>query len=357
MACYRKPHVEKMVRYQTSLGRDLDEGVRLDRNERVAPFPDEVVADVFSMFRNYSFNASPEAAPLYTVIARDLDVGEDRVFLLSGVTEGIRVLYDLCADPGDNVICLDPTYPMYWIYADMYRLDYRKFVYDTAALRPDLGTLYGQLDERTRFVIIPNPNLPIESCFSVAELREIAGKCAGVGATLVVDEAYHFFGGPSALGLVDELDNVLVFRTFSKAYGLAGLRIGFAVGNPGDIEYISKSRSIVESNTLSMSIAQYFLEHPEIRDRHVADVKEGAAYIQEELSGLGLRWHGGNFTNGILVFLGSKQESEEAVAHLKTKKIYIRGAFEPPFDSAIRVSIGPRPYMEQFMAAFKDWLG
>jgi len=353
---YIKPHIKELQRYQTSLGRDLDQGIRLDRNEKVTDFSKGEIADIFGIFKNYSLSASPEARPLYKKLSEKLHLSESEIFVTCGITEGLRILYDFCTNPEDNIICLDPTYPMYRIFADMYQVEYRKISYDTETLSPDINTLYDQIDNKTRFVFIPNPNLPIESCFSLDEIRDIANKCRSNNTMLVIDEAYHFFGAPSALELIDEYENLIVFRTFSKAYGLAGLRIGFMVSQTRNINNISKSRSLVESNTFSMQIAEYFLENPELRDQHVKEVKTGSSYLQKELTQLGLRWYGGNYTNGILIFLDSKKESEDIVAYLKKVKIYIRGSFEFPFDSTIRISIGAKSEMEVFIAEMKRWL-
>jgi len=356
MELYIKPHLKELRRYQTSLGRDLDQGIRLDRNEKISNYSNEEMEDIFSIFKNYSLSASPEALPLYNKIAASLNTSENKIFITCGITEGIRILYDFCTNPGDNVICLDPTYPMYWIYAEMYQVEYRKMVYDAQSLVPNMDTLYNQLDEKTRFVFIPNPNLPIESCFSVDDIRDIAEKCRSNNTMLVIDEAYYFFGASSVLELVNEYENLIVFRTFSKAYGLAGLRIGFMVSQTQNIDNISKSRSLVESNTLSMQIAGHFLEHSEHRDRHVQEVKEGSVYLQEELNQLEIRWYGGKYTNGILVFLKDKESSNNLVAYLREKGIYIRGSFDAPFETTIRVSIGAVEYMEQFMYNFRKWL-
>ena len=344
-----------MIRYQTSLGRDLDNGIRLDRNEKVSNFPDEVLNDIFSQFKGYSLSASPESTSLYNKIAKYLDVSEEKIFISSGITEGIRLLYDLGTNPRDNVICLDPTYPMYRIYADMYDVEYRKFTYDTKTLLPDIDTLYNQMDNETRFVFIPNPNLPIESCFTIDQVGEFAKTCKNKNITLVVDEAYYYWGSPTVLDLVEKFDNIILFRTFSKIYGLAGLRIGFMVSHPKIIEYVSKSRSIVESNTFSMKIAEYMLDHPELRTQYINEVKEGAKYIRQELTNIGLKWHGGKYTNGILIFLNSENETKDLVAILKEKKIYIRGSFEAPYNICVRISIGPKEAMQQFVTALKEW--
>ncbi len=350
-----KAHVQKLQRYQTSLGRDLERGERLDRNEKVSNFSDEVMAGIFHQFKNFSLSASPDPTVLYEKIASVLNIQKNKIYLTCGITEGIKVLYETITNPGDNVIVLDPTYPMYMVYAKLYQLDYRQFSYDKDCL-PDIQTLYKNIDARTKFIMIPNPNLPIESVFTVDEIRKIADHCRDKGIFLVIDEAYHFWGAPTVIDLIDEYDNLIVFRTFSKAYGLAGIRLGFMVSQEENIEYFSKTRSLVESNTLSMTIADYFLDHPELRDVHVKEVKEGAQYLQKELTALGLKWHGGHVTNGILIFLKSREEADQIVLHMRKQKIYIRGAFEEPCHICIRVSLGPKEIMARFVAELKAWL-
>ena len=202
-------------------------GLRLDRNERVDDLPRHVVADILSKLPPHCFAASPEAETLYEAISANLDVNTNQVFVTSGITEGIRVLYDFCCERGDNVVCLHPTYPMYEIYAGMYNVEYRKFVYNPDTLFPDLESLDRNLDEKTRLLFIANPNLPIESLFSVRQLEKLAKKCRETSTFLVVDEAYHYFGAPSSIELIEKHGNLIIFRTFSKAFGLAGLRIGF----------------------------------------------------------------------------------------------------------------------------------
>ena len=125
-----------MVRYQTSEGRDLERGLRLDRNEKVSTFSQEVLNDIFSSFQGFSLSASPDAALLYEKISSNLNIDKDHIFITAGITEGIRILYDLYTQEGDNVICLDPTYPMFRIYAEMYKVEYRKFTYNKTSLKP-----------------------------------------------------------------------------------------------------------------------------------------------------------------------------------------------------------------------------
>lgn len=350
-----KPHVVKMSRYQTSTGRDLEEGLRLDRNEKVSNFSEELMEKIFGEFSTYSLSASPDSQVLYQKISKSIGVLPENIYVTAGITEGIRFLYESLANPGENVIVLDPTYPMYMVYANLFQLEYRKFSYGQDMI-PDGDSLYSQMDEKTKFVIIPNPNLPIESCFSFEEIKKIAIACRDRDIILVVDEAYHFFGGPSVLELIHEFDNLIIMRTFSKAYGLAGLRLGFMVSQKENIEYISKTRSLVESNTLTMGVAEYFIDHPEIREDHVSEVKGGQEYLRNEFDRLGLKYYGGKVTNGILIFLESEKESKELVLYMRERKIYIRGAFEGQYDKCVRISIGPEKMMKRFIETLEEWL-
>jgi histidinol-phosphate aminotransferase len=241
------------------------------------------------------------------------------------------------------------------VYAEFFQLQYRPFGV-TKDLKPDLDALYKNVDSKTAIIAIANPNLPIETALTKAQIRPILEFAQKRNIVVIIDEAYHYFGAETVIDLVDEFDNLIVTRTFSKAFGGAGLRLGFMISQKQNIDYFSKTRSIVESNTFSMGVGEYLIDHPKVMKDHVAEVKAGAKYLQQEFTRLGLRFHGGDYTNGILIFLKTPAQSKECVAALKEQKIYIRGSFEAPFDSCIRVSIGEEKAMRAFVDAFSGWL-
>ena len=120
--------------------------------------------------------------------------------------------------------------------------------------------------------------------------------------------------------MIENHENLIIFRTFSKAFGLAGLRIGFMISNSRNIGYFSKSRSIVESNNLSMAVAEYMLNNLNIMNDHVKTVRAGGRYFKERLDSLKIRYHGGNVTNGILLFLDGRLEAKQLVEGLNEMK-------------------------------------
>lgn len=349
-----KPHLLSLERYRTSTGRDLAEGLCLDRNERAAPFPPAAMKALRARVTSALLNYYPEPAGLYARLSKWYGLPEDRFYVVNGITEGIRVLYETLTRPGDEVVVVDPTYPMYRVYSAVYEVRHRPIGFDGERLR--LSDVDAALSDRTAFVCVPNPNLPVESCLDLETLRGLARKCRAHGTFLVVDEAYGFFGAPTALPLLDEFDNVLVMHTGSKAFGLAGVRVGFMISSPRNIAYFSKTRALVESNSLSLTVAEFMLERPKLMRDYVKAVKRGRDALRRELDGLGARWQGGDHTNAMLVTLKDKAAVTDLVAYLRGRKVYVRAAFEPPYDRCIRLTLAPWPQLRRFLAPFKAWL-
>lgn len=349
-----KPHLLALQRYHTSVGRDLEGGLCLDRNERVTPFPKSVMAALRRGLTSSVLTYYPDPAGLYAKLARFAGVPADHLYITNGITESIRVLYETLTEPGDEVVVIDPTYPMYRIYSSIYRVVHRPIPFDD---RPELrlGEVDALLGDKTVFVCIPNPNLPIESYVDVETLRGLARRCRARGAFLIVDEAYGFFGAETAVGLIREFDNVIVLQTYSKAFGLAGARLGYMISRPDTISYLSKTRSLVESNGPSMAIAAYMLDHPKIMRGYSEAVRSGRDELRRGLDRMGLRWLGGDRTNAMLVFLRDNDAVKDLVARMRARKIYIRASFDKPLDRAVRVTLGPRPAMNAFLKELKAW--
>ncbi len=299
-------------------------------------------------------NVYPDTDSIYEKLSQWLKVKKEELYLTNGITEGIRIVFETLVNPADRVVMIAPTFPMYNIYAQIYQANFHpvNFLKD---LTIDKKQLLDSIDINTVLAIIPNPNLPIESYLTLNEIRQLAEKCMKTDTALLIDEAYTFFGSESAIPLIKEFENIIIFQTFSKAFGLAGIRLGYIVSNEENIAYLSKTRSLVESNGISMGIAEYMLQNPGIMNEYAKEVQKGRDYIKSELSKLGFRYFGGNLTNGMLIFLNNKKETEDLLAFLKLRKVYVRGSFEQPIENCLRITLGPIPEMKKLIEALSDW--
>lgn len=347
-----KQHIAVIERKRTSVGRNLQEGLRLDRNERVTEFPKKVMQDLYKMLPSHFLNAYPDVDNFYNTLSTWLKVPIEQLYITNAITEGIRIVFETLVSKDDEVVMIHPTFPMYKIYAQIYQAKLKEVPF-REDLTLDIEALCAAIGKDTVLVCLPNPNIPIESVLGLQEIRRIADKCKECDTFLIVDEAYAFFGAESAMPLLKEYDNIIIFQTFSKAFGLAGSRLGYMVSTKENIEYLSKTRSLVESNALSLAIGEYMLKHIGIMTKYVDDLKKGKDYVQKRLSKLGIRWYGGNFSNGMLIFLRDKQQTQDVLEILGQKKIYLRGAFEHPIDNCIRLTLGPKPVMIRFMQEFE----
>ena len=349
-----KPHLRALERYRTSTGRDLEDGLCLDRNERVTPFPPKVMRDLRKVLTSGLLNYYPDPGPLYEKLSKFVGVPQDQLYLVNGITEGIRVLYETLTKPGDEVVVVDPTYPMYRVYSKAYEVAHKPIRFDEN-LELRLDEAESLIGDKTVFVCVPNPNLPVESYVEPARLKRLAALCRERGAFLVVDEAYGFFGAESVLPFLAEFDNLIVMQTCSKAFGLAGARMGWMISSKRNIEYLSKTRGLVESNSLSMAATEYMLDHPSVMRDYSRAVRQGRDELRRGLDALGVRWLGGDRTNAMLVFLKDNPSVTDLVAHMRAKKIYVRAAFDKPFDRCVRITLGPAVALRAFLRELKAW--
>ena len=253
--------------------------------------------------------------------------------------------------PGDNVVCPTPTFALYPVYSQMFQLEHRTIGY-TDDYQLDVARLLELIDDRTSIVFLPNPNMPISGTVTLKQITLIAEHCKKHNAVLAVDEVYYPFGGPTAIGLIGEHKNLFVMRSFSKAFGLAGIRVGYLLGNHEQIDYVSKTRTGYEINSVSMGICTFFIERFHLIQDYIQQIKEGLVYLKSELNKLGLEHNGGNEGNFLYVNFRDEQLSHKLVHKLREKKIYIRGGWPVPYETGVSISAAPKNITENFFKEF-----
>ncbi len=350
-----KKHLVELYRKRTSYGRDLDQDLCLDRNERVIPFPDDILRELQATITSAVLRYYPETTRLHQKLAKFLAVKEEEVYFVNGISECIRVIFETLVNPGDDVVVVEPTFPMYMIYSKVYQCRHVPVGF-TDDLKVKWDELYAAINDKTAFVVVATPNLPIEYHMTLAEIRKLAKKCLEHNTFLIVDEAYGFFGSETAISLLKEFENIIVFQTFSKAAGLAGIRFGYMVSQAENIEYLGKTRSLVETDGPTMAFAEYMIDHWDIVEDHVNQVAKGREYIKKELDRLGLKWQGGQYANAILIFLENREAVNDLVQYLKDRHIQIRASFEGPLNRTVRITLAPVKELSVFIKNLEEWL-
>ena len=142
-----KSHLEQLQSARTSTGRNVLEGWCLDRNERVIEFPDEILAELYRQLPKFVLNTYPDTDHFYAKLAEVLGLSSSNIFVTTGSTEGIKVLFEALARPGDRVIALEPTYPMYNVYSDIFQTQYHAVPF-SETLTIDVSSFIETIDKK-----------------------------------------------------------------------------------------------------------------------------------------------------------------------------------------------------------------
>ena len=170
-----------------------------------------------------------------------------------------------------------------------------------------------------------------------------------------MDEAYYPFGNVTAVPLVKEYSNLIVARSFSKAFGIAGVRLGYLVSQEENIRQIDKVRPMYETHSLALAIGGYLLDNDHRMKSYVAQVEESRRLLQGALEKLHLRTHGQR-GNSILVELPAQLSAEKLRQQLRSKKFLVRAETAAPLSNHLRITLGSPEQAKRLAVAFQEIL-
>jgi len=338
--------VQAMKEYHPPLGcRDL---LRLDFNENTFACSPKV-REVLGSISAGALTRYPEREPVEAIVAEYLHLTAEQVALTNGVDEAIHVLFEAFLEPGDELLLPVPTYTMYEVYAsatDAHVVAVQ--AYDD--LKFPFQRLLAAITAKTKIIAIANPNSPSGSTALHAQLLEIAQRAPH--AVVLVDEAYFHFHGETVIDLVDVLPNLIVARTFSKAYGLAGLRLGLLAGPVESMRWIRRVLSPYSVNSLALACLPPALEDAAYLDWYVTEVLAARTEFEAALDFVKLRrWP--SRANFILVDIGSRHA--EFVHLMRAAGVLVRDrSSDPGCDGRVRITIGTREQMQLAIAALNN---
>lgn len=343
-----RARVRAIKEYHPPLG--SRDGLRLDFNENtVACSP--AVGEVLGRISAGALTRYPERESVEAMVADHLGLAPAQVALTNGVDEGIHVLFEAFLDEGDELLLPVPTYTMYEVYASA--TDARVItVLAEDDLRFPFDKLVARITARTKIIAIANPNSPSGTMAAREQILELARLAPQ--AVILVDEAYFHFCGETVMDLIGKVPNLIVARTFSKAYGLAGLRVGLLAAPADLMQWIRRVLSPYSVNSVALACLPAALNDTAYLDWYVGEVLAARAEFEAALQAANVRYWPSR-ANFVLVDIGS--EHKEFVRHMLASGVLVRDrSSDPGCDGRVRITIGIREQMKRAMAAMKDAL-
>jgi histidinol-phosphate aminotransferase len=328
-------------------GRDA---LRLDFNENTfAPSP-RVLAKLQQLTAE-GLTVYPEREPVERIVAHHFGLQSDQVLLTNGVDEAIHLLACAFLDEGDEALICTPTFFMYDVSVGMMTTQLRRVQTDDSLAFP-FERFLAAITPKTKLIMIASPNNPTGATVSREHLLAIAA--AAPQAVLMVDEAYFHFHGDTTMGDVGSVPNLIVARTFSKAYGLANLRIGMLAGDARLISYVRKVSSPYNVNGVALAVLPEALGDEAYVAWYVAQVHAGRERVFTALRELGVRtWP--SAANFVLMDIGPrhKQLCEVMRAH----GVLLRDrSSDPGCEGYVRITIGVEEHVTRGIAALRESL-
>jgi histidinol-phosphate aminotransferase len=340
--------VRAIKEYHPPLG--SREGLRLDFNENtLACSP--AVREVLGRISAGELTRYPERESVETIVAGHLGLAPAQVALTNGVDEAIHVLFEAFLDDGDALLLPVPTYTMYEVYASA--TDARVItVLADEDLRFPFDQLVVRITSRTKIIAIANPNSPSGSMAAREQILDLARLAPQ--AVVLVDEAYFHFCGETVMDLVGTVPNLIVARTFSKAYGLAGLRVGVLAAPVDLMQWIRRVLSPYSVNSVALACLPAALKDTDYLDWYVGEVLAARAEFESALQAAKVRYWPSR-ANFVLAEIGPRHK--EFVRHMLAAGVLVRDrSSDPGCDGRVRITIGTREQMKRAIAAMNDAL-
>ena len=331
--------IRRMKEYHPPLGGRS--GLRLDFNENTVACSPRI-REVLAQISCAEFTMYPERERVETLVAEHLNLKPSQVLLTNGVDEAIHILCQTYLGPGDEMLLPVPTYSMYAVYASATDAQLVEVPAGTGFRFP-LDSLLARINPATKLIAIANPNSPTGQVVSRAAILKLVE--AAPHAIVLIDEAYFHFYGHTVLDLIGRASNVIVTRTFSKAYGLAGLRLGVVAGSDEVMHWLRRVISPYSVNSLALACLPAALDDHHYVQNYVNEVLLARAEFAGALEEMGVPFWPSE-ANFILACIGPLHA--DFCRAMRNHGILVRDrSADPGCDGCVRITIGTRDQMQR----------
>jgi len=328
-----KPYDPHEVPYKT----------KLNANENPYGLPEEIIEEILRKAKKLEYSRYPNAnsVKLSEIVSYFWGLNRDNIVMGNGSDELIDYLIKAFSEKGRRIITTAPSFAMYKIYSIINGSNFAQIPLSQSnfSLNED-KVLEEAKKEDSSIVFIAYPNAPTGNYFAEDKIIKIIEKS---GCLVVVDEAYYEFGEKTFVPLISQYDNLVILRTFSKAYSLASLRVGYLLSNPEIINEIRKVKAPFNVNTFSQLAAQVVFGNKEILKNGIKKIIEERERVANRINELPPFKAHLSRTNFVLVEVGSKENSDLVYNNLLKQGILVQTVFDPVFSTSryfLRITVG-----------------
>ena len=252
----------------------VDERLRLHRAERLYPFSDEFYNNFTKSIKQEDIRYYPDVHQLKDRLAKRFALKNRNILMNNGSSENIRIFYEAFAVKNKEVIITNPSYPMHRIYAQLQDSVIKKINYDKEKII-DPQNIIDAINDNTCCIVLANPNSPVGDIILLSKIEEIISRANEKDIPVLIDEAYiEYANQKSCVYLIKKYKNLVVSRTFSKALGCAGLRIGYLLGCDEIMDIINKFIPTYEISSIASKFGSYLLDNYKEVEDYISLIKK-----------------------------------------------------------------------------------
>ena len=323
--------------------------LRLDKNEKIDIFKKKFFLKVIKKINSNHLTAYPEVENLYKLISNNNKINIENLVLTSGSDQAIKHCFELFVKKNSKIITLNPTFAMVDIYSKLFQAKQIKIGYNKK-LEINQTKLNFAIKKNISLIIIANPNSPTGTILNLNQLKQIILKASKLNVPVLIDEAYHGFSKISCISLIKKFKNLIVTRTFSKSFGLAGLRVGYIAANKKIADLLYRFKPMYEVNSLALLFAEEAFKN-KIDKKYSEETNSGKKLIIKTLEKLKIHYFD---TYANFIHIDFKKNKKTALEYFKKNKILVKGG--PGVNGTenyLRITLGPKKYMKKVISIIK----
>jgi len=349
---YVNKQIGKMTSYSPPIeGRSQYNGLLLDFNERTAPVSQKIVKALKDFASSNLVQTYPEYSDITAKIAKYANVKNGQVMLTNGSDQGIDLIFRAFTKKDDKVIIPAPSFAMFNQCGKIMENKIISPVYEAKKLNFPFDEVISLIKSGVKLIVICNPNNPTGTIVGLKNIEKILDKAFKNNTLVYIDEAYFEYSGITATGLVNKYPNLIISRTFSKAFGLASLRIGYVISDESNIKEMMKIRGPYDITTPAVIAARTALENLDYVKDYVKEVMKTSKPMIENF----FKEEGIKFFQSSSNFILFKPKNSQDFEKLNKDGILTRLRTGANIDGTIRLTIGLKKQMEQFIKSYRKY--